>query len=84
MHLISKERLRTFLGTEPDKISARTLARYVGVHPSFIDHLTSGRRRSCGPATAQLIANTLAVPIDVLFRPAASTSRRGHNKREAA
>ena len=71
MRLHSTERLRAFVGPEPDKkISQRKLARYVGVHESFINHLTSGRRRSCTPVVATRIAEAIGVPLDILFVPA--------------
>jgi len=78
MRLVSAERLKAFIGPEPSKkMSSRTLARYIDKHPSFIDHLTSGRRTSCLPLTAERIAEALGVPLDVLFvvhAPNASTT----------
>lgn len=76
MRLHSADRLRAFVGPEPDKkISQRRLARYAGVHPSFINHMTSGRRRSCTPVVAQRIAEAVGVPLDILFvSEAASTN----------
>lgn len=68
MRLHSTERLRAFVGPEPDKkVSQRKLARYVGVHESFINHLTSGRRRSCTTLVAERIAEVVGVPVDILF-----------------
>lgn len=68
MRLHSAERLRAFVGPEQDKkISQRRLARYAGVHPSFINHLTSGRRHSCEPKTAERIAEAVGVPLEILF-----------------
>lgn len=68
MRLHSAERLRAFVGPEAEKkVSQRKLARYVGVHESFINHLTSGRRRSCTPLVAERIAEVVGVPIDILF-----------------
>lgn len=68
MQLVSAERLRSFVGPEPDKkMSAVVLARYIGKHPSFINHLTSGRRSSCKPQTATRIAGVLGVPLEILF-----------------
>lgn len=85
MRLASKDRLRAFVGPEAGKkMSARTLARYAGVHPSFIDHLTSGRRRSCEPATAQRIAEALGVPLDILFDVQVSSPQQSSDKRNAA
>lgn len=75
MRLISAERLRAFVGPEPDKkMSQRKLARYSDTHPSFINHLTSGRRKSCEPRTAELIAEALDVPLSVLFVPEVARS----------
>ncbi len=75
MRLISSQRLRAFVGPEPDKkMSQRKLARYSDTHPSFINHLTSGRRKSCEPRTAELIAEALEVPLEVLFVPEQASS----------
>lgn len=75
MRLHSAERLRAFVGPEPDKkVSQRKLARYVGVHESFINHLTSGRRRSCTPLVAERIAEVVGVPVDILFVPTAPSN----------
>lgn len=74
MQLISAERLRSFIGPESEKkMSGRQLARMIDKHPSFIDHLLSGRSRSCKPITAQRIARALEVPLDVLFVPATAS-----------
>ncbi len=68
MRLHSTERLRAFVGPEPDKkISQRRLARHVGVHESFINHLTSGRRNSCSTKVGQRIAEAVGVPVEILF-----------------
>lgn len=83
MRLVSKERLLSFVGTEPGKkMSQRKLARYAGVHPSFINHLTSGRRKSCEPRTAELIAEALEVPLDVLFVPEVASATSASAKQE--
>lgn len=75
MKLISAERLTAFVGAEPDKkMSRRMLASLVPCHPSFIDHLTSGRKTSCEPKTAQRIAEVLGVPLEILFDPNVPTS----------
>lgn len=85
MRLISRERLAAFVGPEPDKkMSQRRLARYAGVHPSFINHLTSGRRKSCEPRTAELIAEALEVPLDVLFMPETASSAIPLSKEQVA
>lgn len=70
MQLVSPDRLRAFVGPEADKkMSGRRLARAIGKHPSFIDHLLAGRSKSCLPVTAERIAEALGVPLDVLFVP---------------
>lgn len=85
MRLISAERLRAFVGSEPDKkMSQRRLARYAGKHPSFINHLTSGRRRSCEPRTAELIAEALGVPLELLFVPETASSSTALSKEKVA
>ena len=85
MRLQSAELLRAFVGPEEDKkISQRTLARYAGVHPSFINHLTSGRRRSCSPVVAQRIADAIEVPRSVLFVPEVASGSSTTVKREKA
>lgn len=78
MRLKSQAVLRAFVGDprkDPTKkMSGRRLARYVGVHPSFIDHLLAGRRSSCEPRTGELIAEALGVPLTVLFDPIAPSA----------
>lgn len=88
MRLVSKEALRAFLITQkdieahragtpiPHKMTQRGLADRVGVHPSFINHLTSGRRRCLEPETATRIAEVLNVPVEVLFVPVAPSAKR--------
>ncbi|KQU33525.1 helix-turn-helix domain-containing protein [Rhodococcus sp. Leaf233] len=83
MKLKSPELLRAFVGPEDSKkMSARKLARYADVHPSFIDHLLAARRRSCEPLTAARIAEALEVPIAILFDVQVSTTaqRSGNAK----
>lgn len=83
MRLHSAELLRAFVGPEPDKkLSQRRLARYAGTHPSFINHLTSGRRRSCEPITAQRIAEAIGVPLEVLFVPEMASASNPDSKSE--
>lgn len=50
-------------------LSTRGLALAAGVHHSFIDHLLSGRRETCGPTVTESIAGTLGAPPSVLFEP---------------
>ena len=88
MRLVSKEALRACLLTQkdieahksgapiPHKMTQRGLADRVGVHPSFINHLTSGRRRCCEPETAQRISEVLNIPLEVLFEPVAPSAKR--------
>lgn len=85
MRLQSAELLRAFVGPQPEKkISQRTLARYAGVHPSFINHLTSGRRRSCEPKTAERIVEAIGVPLEVLFVVETASVAIPQSKRGAA
>lgn len=87
MQLISAERLRSFVGPEPEKkMSGRRLARAIEKHPSFIDHLLSGRSKSCKPVTAQRIAEALDIPLDLLFVPetASIASRSGKDQKVPA
>lgn len=82
MRLASKERLKTFVYTKQDmdaikagqpsdfrKISQRKLAKRVGVHPSFINHLVSGYRTDCTTEVAESIAEVLGLDVTVLFDP---------------
>lgn len=84
MRLHSAERLKAFVGSPESgaKMSQRRLARYIGKHPSFVNHLTSGRRKSCEPRTAELIAEALEVPLEILFvpEPASTGSASGKQK----
>ncbi|WP_193613120.1 helix-turn-helix domain-containing protein [Nocardioides lijunqiniae] len=85
MRLVSKERLQSFVGPESHKkMSQRRLARYADKHPSFINHLTSGRRTSCEPRTAELIAEALDVPLAVLFMPETASSGSAISKEKVA
>ena len=52
---------------DPRKIPQRELAERVGVHPSFINHLTAGRSTTCTPAVADRIAEVLNTPVSILF-----------------
>lgn len=49
------------------KISQRELAERVGVHRSFINHLTAGRSTTCTPDVADRIAEVLNTPVSLLF-----------------
>lgn len=91
MRLRDRALLRALVGPEPTKrMTAATLADYVGVHASFISHLLADpsrpySRNGCKPKTAERIAEVLGVPLDLLFVanvPSDTTSRAKH--REAA
>lgn len=85
MKLKSKDLLRAMIGPEPEKkMSGRTLARYAGVHPSFIDHLLMGRRSNCEPRTAQNIVDALEIPLALLFDVRKSTAEQASSKSKAA
>jgi len=85
MKLVSADLLRAFVGPEQTKkISGRKLARAAGCHPSFIDHLLQGRRRSCTPVMAQRIAEVIGVPVEVLFVPTKPRNKRGVAAQDAA
>lgn len=80
MRIVSKERLRSFVGPEPEKkMSGRRLARAIEVHPSYIDHLMNGRCRTAKPVTAERIAEALDVPLEVLFVPSTPSETRRIN-----
>ena len=83
MRLKDPETFRQFVGPEDGKkMSGRTLARYTGVHPSFISHLLAGRRRTCTPVIASRIAEALEVPMTILFDPSITPTRRQIEARE--
>jgi hypothetical protein len=85
MKLTSSEILRAFVGPEESKkISGRKLARAAGCHPSFIDHLLTGRRKSCTPVMASRIAEVLGVPVEILFAPSIPRDKRRGDARSAA
>lgn len=85
MRLHSAERLRSFVGNEPGcKMTQRRLARCIGKHPSFVNHLTSGRKKSCEPRTAELIAEALEVPLEILFVPEVASVASTSSKEQVA
>lgn len=85
MRLRSAALLRALVGPEKDKVmSGRKLARFAGVHPSFIDHLLHERRNGCEPLTADRIAEALGVPTEVLFEEKVSTTERPTVKRKTS
>lgn len=68
--------LRAMVGPGADKVmSAKRLAELVGVHPSYIGHLSSGRATSCSQALAHRIAEALGVDVSVIFIFNDSTDR---------
>lgn len=70
MRLRNPDALRAYVGPEKSKrMSGRKLARYVGVHPSTIDHLLAGRMSTCTPALAADIERVLGAPPGVIFVP---------------
>lgn len=56
------------------------MSRSVGCSRGFISHLTSGRRSSCKPLTAERIAEALDVPLEILFEARVSTSNTSNDK----
>lgn len=60
----------------PHKMTQRGLAERAILHPSFINHLTSGRRTTCDANTAERIAEVLGVPLKLLFEPNEPTKKR--------
>ena len=89
MRLASKDRFKTLVYTKEDmeairmgrsvdfrKISQRKLAKRVGVHPSFINHLVSGYRTDCTTDVAEKIAEVFGLDVTVLFDPQEPISNR--------
>ena len=69
MVLVGADRLVMLMERTGDgrEISVRDLAEAVGCHPSKIDHLRNGRRRSATQAEAEAIAKRLGVDLLVLW-----------------
>jgi len=99
MKLKSASDLRTFVLTQADidlhhagkghlvssrKISQRELAERVGVHPSFINHLTAGRSKACTPLIADRIAEALGVDTSILFDEKTPSNTSEIPKRQTA
>lgn len=78
MRLHSGDTLRALM--KQKHIGLDRLSRSVGCSRGFISHLTSGRRTSCRPITAQRIAETLDVPLEILFDVRESTSGTSNDK----
>lgn len=71
MRLISPDVLRTWMGHTGKSLA--DLAAAAEVSRGFISHLTSGRKTTCKPRTAVLIARCLDVPLEALFVPSISS-----------
>ena len=87
MKLQSPDTLRALMAQRG--FSYDRLARYAGVSKSFVSHLTSGRKTTCKPETAQRIAEALDIPLEILFVPSLSadsgqTVRTGQTHRAVA
>lgn len=65
MKLTSPDTLRALI--KQRGFSYERLARYSGISKSFVSHLTSGRKVTCKPETAENIAEALDVPLAILF-----------------
>lgn len=79
MKLTSGAVLRALMTTK--HLSNEDVGRHAGVNRTFISALVNGRRSSCTPRVAELIAERLEVPLEVLFVPRASANSGGSNKR---
>lgn len=82
MRLQSPDTLKALM--KQKQIGHDRLSRSVGCSKGFISHLTSGRRRSCKPLTAQRIAETLDVPLELLFHVHESTSSIVNDKSKSS
>lgn len=79
MKLKSAVLLNALVGPSKGHVmSGRKLAATVGVHRSFIDHLTSGRRHGCTDEVAAALSEALGVPAGVLFEADEPPSERLH------
>jgi transcriptional regulator with XRE-family HTH domain len=52
---------------ETAQLSERELARRAGLGHSTVNHLMTGRRTTCSPATALAITEILGCPLSTLF-----------------
>lgn len=73
MRLASGNTLSALL--EQKSMSQARLARYVECHRSFINHLVRGRKKTCTPRRAELIAEALDVPREILFLTSPSINK---------
>jgi transcriptional regulator with XRE-family HTH domain len=73
MRLEDPEKLRA--GMKLRGVSHRDLARMADCTKGTVDHLVSGRMRSCTPQLAERIAQALGLPTEMLsFVPKSSVS----------
>ena len=82
MRLTSGKILRGLMDAK--RLSNEDVARSSGVGRTFISALVNERRTSCTPRVAELIAERLEVPLEVLFVPKASAISGQINKGKAA
>jgi hypothetical protein len=76
MVLVSPDRLVMLMERTGDgrEVSVRDLAEAVGCHPSKIDALRNGRRRTATQAEADAIAKRLGVDLLVLWQHTGRTT----------
>jgi len=72
MRLNSGELLKALMKTKG--LSNADVGAHARVGRTFISALVNGRKTSCTPRTAELIAERLEVPLTVLFMPKASAA----------
>lgn len=72
MRLTNGKILRALMDAK--HLSNEDIARHAGVGRTFISALVNERRTSCTPKVAQLIAERLEVPLEVIFVPRASAA----------
>lgn len=70
MRLTSGKILRALMDAK--HLSNEDVGRHAKVGRTFISALVNERRTSCTPRVAELIAERLEVPLEVLFAPKAS------------
>lgn len=81
MRLTSGKILRGLMDAK--RLSNADVAAHARVGRTFISALVNGRRTSCSPRVAELIAERLEVPLEVLFVPRTSiVSGSSHQSRE--
>jgi transcriptional regulator with XRE-family HTH domain len=82
MRLQSPDTLKALM--KQKHIGLDRLSRSVGCSRGFISHLTSGRRSSCKPLTAERIAEALDVPLNILFDVRESTTSTTDDKHKVS